>query len=286
MYEIYLITNQVNGKVYVGQTGCSIKKRWSQHIYSAVSGKGPHCRILRAAMSKYGVENFCVEVIDYAETKEEMEKLEIHWISFYGSTDRERGYNISIGGRGNKGYKHSEETKAAMSERGKGRKISEEVKEKLRVFSSNRKQTDAAKNKLSLLRGELANHFNHEISSDEILDLYNRNLSGIEIGESLGIDAAMAIRRIKSLGVDRRPNKLMVREERLREQGKEHLINPDSRELDALYRSGMSCQDIGYLYEMSDAGVSYRLRKFGTVMRPRFNQYPKKVIALEPSTSI
>ena len=45
-------------------------------------------------------ENFTKEIIDTAEAKADLAEKEKYWISFYNSTDKEIGYNISKGGDG------------------------------------------------------------------------------------------------------------------------------------------------------------------------------------------
>jgi hypothetical protein len=57
---IYLITNKVNGKKYIGQTVHSASRRWGGHKLSA--NKGSRLPI-HSAIRKYGPENFTVEVI-------------------------------------------------------------------------------------------------------------------------------------------------------------------------------------------------------------------------------
>jgi hypothetical protein len=49
-------------------------------------------------MNKYGVENFEISEIDQADTFEQLDDLEELWIAKLGTTDRNRGYNISFGG--------------------------------------------------------------------------------------------------------------------------------------------------------------------------------------------
>lgn len=101
---IYKVTNRINGKVYIGQTKQSLHKRWSNHCC-----KNSHCSILHSAIKKYGAENFTVEQIDVAASKEELDKKEIYWISHFDSV-APKGYNISLGGGGNRGHIPSEET--------------------------------------------------------------------------------------------------------------------------------------------------------------------------------
>ena len=95
---IYKITNKINGKVYVGQTARSLNIRWAQHISASNNGSKLH---LHCAIRKYGVDNFIVEVIDTATSKEELDCKEKYWISYFGSTDNNIGYNCSYGGESN-----------------------------------------------------------------------------------------------------------------------------------------------------------------------------------------
>lgn len=80
---IYKITNIINGKIYIGQTKNTLEHRWHQHIYDA-----NHNRTnmpIHFAIAKYGVENFEIECIDTAETKEELNQKEINYIKQYHS---------------------------------------------------------------------------------------------------------------------------------------------------------------------------------------------------------
>ena len=109
---IYKATNLINGKVYIGQTARPLEVRMAEH---ARHTKLPFDR----AVNKYGLENFKVEVIDHAETVEELNRKEIYWIKQYNSFG-ENGYNLCEGGGNTKGYHHTEESKRRMSEHHKG----------------------------------------------------------------------------------------------------------------------------------------------------------------------
>lgn len=97
---IYKITNRVNGMVYIGQTKRKLDVRWKQHIYDA--NKWFACHKFQEAIKEYGPENFVVEQIDCAATKEEADEKEILWIKQYDSM--ENGYNCSPGGK-NSGHR-------------------------------------------------------------------------------------------------------------------------------------------------------------------------------------
>lgn len=88
---VYKITNTKNNKVYIGQSINSIEKRFQRHINDAVNNKlQTH---FARAIRKHGKESFVVELIDTANTQEELNLKEQYWIRFYNSIDPEHGYN-------------------------------------------------------------------------------------------------------------------------------------------------------------------------------------------------
>lgn len=93
---IYKITNDVNGKIYIGKTYLSIQERFKQHCLDSKKSKN-HNRPLYKAMNKYGTKHFHIEKIEYCFPNEENEK-EKYWIKFYNSFHY--GYNATKGGDG------------------------------------------------------------------------------------------------------------------------------------------------------------------------------------------
>lgn len=105
---IYLTTNLINGKRYLGQT-----KRPDTFKYFG-SGKA-----IRKALKKYGEQNFTREIIAFAFSKTDLDFLEEHFISEYNAVDSRNWYNISPAPNvtaGFTGKKHSLETKTKMRE--------------------------------------------------------------------------------------------------------------------------------------------------------------------------
>jgi group I intron endonuclease len=141
---IYKITNNINNKVYIGQTIETIKKRWSRHTWK--------CTIKRNAMAitnaiiKYGKENFIIEQIDIAKSIEELNEKEIYYIDLYNSMSP-NGYNLVTGG-GNK--RLSELTKRKISESNKGRIVSDETRKKLSDSHKGVKLSDERRLKMSI----------------------------------------------------------------------------------------------------------------------------------------
>ncbi len=107
---IYLVTNLINQMKYVGQTIRTLKQRKSSHLSSSKKGSTYY---LHRAIRKYGAENFKWEVIYNASSEEELNEKETFFIKEYNSQD---GYNLTEGGRGIRGWKHSELTKEKIKQ--------------------------------------------------------------------------------------------------------------------------------------------------------------------------
>jgi group I intron endonuclease len=115
---VYLVTNRVNGKRYVGQSEISLEDRWEKHVAvsrSVRSNAYKRMPIVRA-IAKHGAENFNKKVIEECDTYEAMDAAEIRWIAELDTTDPKVGYNVSKGGDAPmRGRKHSEASKRQMS---------------------------------------------------------------------------------------------------------------------------------------------------------------------------
>lgn len=98
-YEVYLITNAVNGKQYVGITIHGAEQRFDRHKWETrKSGMHRKRAALHRAILKYGEDNFSVQTVHVAESFEEMVNLEQTYIAKYG-TMAPNGYNLTTGGR-------------------------------------------------------------------------------------------------------------------------------------------------------------------------------------------
>lgn len=93
---IYKVTNQLNNKVYIGQTIQTLSERKNKHYYKARHEESNTKTHFLNALRKYPEEDFIWVVIDKADTQEELDKKEKYWIEYYNSV--EEGYNTKDGG--------------------------------------------------------------------------------------------------------------------------------------------------------------------------------------------
>lgn len=90
---VYVIVNKVNGKLYVGITRMSARRRFSGHC-----GKTSKCSAISRAIAKYGRDAFEVHVLDWVDIKY-IQEAEIHLIKMNNSM-APSGYNLDEGGGG------------------------------------------------------------------------------------------------------------------------------------------------------------------------------------------
>lgn len=93
---IYVIKNNINSKIYVGQTVQSLDLRFKEHINDVMD----NC-IIHKAMRKYGINNFWIEPIEECDNNLLNDK-EKYWIQYFDSY--KNGYNATLGGEGYQRY--------------------------------------------------------------------------------------------------------------------------------------------------------------------------------------
>lgn len=186
-YSIYCHTNKLNGKKYIGQTKQSLERRFE-------NGKAyKNCVLFYNAIQKYGWENFEYEILETNLSLEDANVREAYYISLYGLTDPQKGYNIYTGG---KNFKHiiTEETKKKISETkkgvpswNKGIPMKEETKEKLSKINKGREHPKGvfhhSKETIELLKEKGKGNKNasgkHNISEEGRLALKMKNLGRV-----------------------------------------------------------------------------------------------------------
>lgn len=120
MFIVYLITNTVNEKKYIGRTCVSKETRFKQHLYNASYGKRRYR--LYEAMREIGPNKFKIELVKDNIPDEKILEEETFFIKHFDSYHN--GYNMNEGGSG---LTHiSEEHKKALSQNNpwKGKKRS------------------------------------------------------------------------------------------------------------------------------------------------------------------
>ncbi len=107
----YLLTSNVTGKQYVGITIRSLAARWKRHCQDARAGSST---ALHRAIRKHGETSFEVrEVANFCDLLAAKDG-EVKLIAQH-QTLAPHGYNLTRGGDGAWGYRHSEETKALLA---------------------------------------------------------------------------------------------------------------------------------------------------------------------------
>ena len=91
--EIYIIKNDINDKVYIGQTTQGSEERFKQHLKLLKSSEK---QLIHKAIKKYGKEHFYFEVLETDLAINELDKREEYWIRYYDSVNC--GYNLCYGG--------------------------------------------------------------------------------------------------------------------------------------------------------------------------------------------
>jgi group I intron endonuclease len=120
MYSVYLVTNLVSKKRYVGITSDSIKARFTRHCTQG--------HYLTSSIKKHGREQFSLELITITSSKQTAAKYEILLIKKF-NTKFPNGYNFSDGGQC---PTHTLEVRRKISESKKGVKFSPKHTESIR----------------------------------------------------------------------------------------------------------------------------------------------------------
>ena len=175
IYSVYLHINKINEKMYVGITGQIPTERWQNgKHYNGYFGR---------AINKYGWDNFehCIiyecSSIDYAR------QLEKYIIKNLNLRNPNIGYNLTDGGEGLSGYKHTKETKIKIGKLSKGNTYklnsitSKETKEKISNSLKGRVITDEWKEKIK--NGHVKNMA--KIAKEDVLEIRKRKANNEKI---------------------------------------------------------------------------------------------------------
>jgi group I intron endonuclease len=192
--KIYIITNTVNNKVYIGQTIQSIQKRFREHVCGAVTKnkKQP----LYASIRKYGRDKFKIEILKDDIEAKDLNKFETEYIIKYDSV--ENGFNLKYRERRIRSVKYNVEDIIKRYEN----------KESLKDISKDYKCDKRTLSNLLKENGIEIRNWNKEQSKDvtkEQLEemFYERNLSPTEIAKEIGLSRTAIINWFDKFGIPR-----------------------------------------------------------------------------------
>jgi group I intron endonuclease len=178
MFYVYIISNIVNGKLYVGKTQ-NVHSRFRDHLKIARGGKEKYHEsysYIHAALNKYGPDNFLIRTVESDLDEITAFLKEKEWISHL-KDDGYTLYNLTEGGDGPSGRKATDEQRKKQSERqmgtipwNKGKQTPEDVRAKQSVSAQNRfkREIHPLKGKPSPLKGtKRPDEFGKKISASK-----------------------------------------------------------------------------------------------------------------------
>ena len=196
---IYKVTNLNSGNSYIGQTIKSLEERKEQHIIKSKKGKSK----FHKALNSYGVNSFSWEIIDNAETKDELNEKEINYIKQYNTIAN--GYNMVEGGTG--GYNEFA-VEANKKRKGKTHKeiytpdgllvIQSTYKkngERLATYSKNRSKSERITLAKSANKARTEKGYTH---SDETKEKISNSQSGVSKEERYGREKSDKLKKLIS----------------------------------------------------------------------------------------
>lgn len=137
---IYIITNKLNFKLYVG-SAINIEYRWKKHKEQLRSHRHGN-QHLQSAWNKYGEHNFEFCILEECNISELLIR-EQAWIDHTNCCTN--GYNISPTAGSPLGVKHTDETKQRISNSQKGRTTSEKTKRLMSDVQKNKTNRNYSK---------------------------------------------------------------------------------------------------------------------------------------------
>ena len=171
MHTVYKITNTKNSKIYIGYTGQTIEQRWRRHCRDAFSGKYDY-KFVRA-IKKYGPENFIIETLEIAESKDVGLSRERELIKEYNS--RELGYNTHEGGRGGHTGAYHKSGRSGVANAMYGKHHTEESKQKQRESLKLWRETDDGKKHLERSRQQFLTNNPGKVKSEQMLERLSKS---------------------------------------------------------------------------------------------------------------
>ena len=275
MGYIYKITNIINNKVYIGKTSKTIEKRFEEHKKKASEYSNRH---LYNAMNFYGIDNFQIEQIESC-PNDQLNKKEIYWISFFDSTNSDKGYNLTLGGDGGNTWKlnsHKIETGELIRQKQLKEKYIPITKEQLeKDIEENLTLQQIAKkyhaghitisNRIKFFFGksleELRNtpHNYKEIDKNNfLLDIKEGKMTCKEIGIKYNISTHTVTSKCKEL-TGKTPSELW-KEQQIVRPGMDK-IKISKEEIILFFQQGKNIKEIAEYYNIAPDNLSIKIKK-------------------------
>lgn len=153
--HLYLITNIINNKKYIGVTTQNPpNNRWIGH--KTVARRRVRTTPLYNSINKYGENNFKFEILFSSKDSDYVFSLENFFIDYYETKNRNKGYNLADGGEVPRGFKIPKHIakQGALKRSGEnhylyGKKMKKETREKLSKSRMGSKVSEETKLKIS-----------------------------------------------------------------------------------------------------------------------------------------
>ena len=169
--HLYLVTNIIDGTMYVGKTARTIADRWNDHLSRVRRGSEFH---LHRAIRKYGVENFTIEPLVLLESdfSDEVSLNDGERLMIRLLRKSSRLYNLTDGGEGASGWIPSDETRHKMREAHKGKTFTGEHRRKIGDAQRGKQVSEQERQRLNAMAG---NCKGRKLSPDHIQRLTTVN---------------------------------------------------------------------------------------------------------------
>lgn len=143
---IYITTNMVNGKKYLGQK--KFARGWKTYLGSGTK--------FREEIKRFGKENFSRNIVHICYSPEELNAAEYEISVYLDVVENDDWYNLCYGGGTISGFHHSDETRQKMSEAQTGEKHwafgtqhTDEWKQHMKQILSGKPRPDDVREKIS-----------------------------------------------------------------------------------------------------------------------------------------
>jgi group I intron endonuclease len=110
---IYCAENVVNQKRYIGKTVGTLNDRIARHLCAV--RKGRENVYFHNAIRKHGESSFRWAILCECLSLKEMSEKEKRFIALCQTNNPNHGYNLTVGGEGCEGYRHTQASKELMS---------------------------------------------------------------------------------------------------------------------------------------------------------------------------